>query len=41
MRALDSMGPFGLANPKPIFHATGVEVVDGPRTIKERHLACS
>jgi single-stranded-DNA-specific exonuclease len=32
------MGPFGLANPKPIFHATGVEVVDGPRTIKERHL---
>ena len=38
MRALDSMGPFGLANPKPIFHATGVTVVDGPRTIKERHL---
>ena len=38
MRALDAMGPFGLANPKPVFHATGVEMVDGPRTIKERHL---
>jgi single-stranded-DNA-specific exonuclease len=38
MRALDSMGPFGLANPKPVFHAIGVEMVDGPRTIKERHL---
>ena len=32
------MGPFGLANPKPVFHASGVEVVDGPRTLKERHL---
>ncbi|MEN3339600.1 MAG: single-stranded-DNA-specific exonuclease [Acidobacteriota bacterium] len=38
MRALDSMGPFGMANPRPVFHATGVEIVDGPRTLKERHL---
>jgi single-stranded-DNA-specific exonuclease len=38
MRGLDSMGPFGLANPRPVFHAAGVEVVDGPRTLKERHL---
>jgi single-stranded-DNA-specific exonuclease len=38
MRALDSMGPFGMAIPRPVFHATGVEIVDGPRTIKERHL---
>jgi single-stranded-DNA-specific exonuclease len=38
MRGLDAMGPFGLANPRPVFHATGVEIVDGPRTLKERHL---
>jgi single-stranded-DNA-specific exonuclease len=38
MKGLDSMGPFGLANPRPIFHATPVEIVDGPRTLKERHL---
>ena len=38
MRGLDAMGPFGMANPRPVFHATGVEVVDGPRTLKERHL---
>jgi single-stranded-DNA-specific exonuclease len=38
MRGLDSLGPFGLANPRPVFHATPVEVVDGPRTLKERHL---
>lgn len=38
MQALDEMGPFGMANPRPVFHATGVEIVDGPRTLKERHL---
>ncbi len=38
MQGLDSLGPFGLANPRPVFHATGVELVDGPRTLKERHL---
>jgi single-stranded-DNA-specific exonuclease len=38
MRDLDSMGPFGMSNPRPVFHATGVEIVDGPRTLKERHL---
>ena len=35
---LDLLGPYGLANPRPVFHATGVQIVDGPRTIKERHL---
>ena len=25
-------------NPKPVFAATGVEIVDGPRRLKERHL---
>src|SRR6185503_5482596 len=38
MRDLDAMGPFGMANPRPVFHAAGVEIVDGPRTIKDRHL---
>ena len=38
MRGLDAMGPFGLANPRPVFHASPVEIVDGPRTLKDRHL---
>jgi single-stranded-DNA-specific exonuclease len=38
MRDLDAMEPFGMANPRPVFHASGVEIVDGPRTLKERHL---
>src|SRR3954467_3102681 len=38
MRDLDAMGPFGMANPRPVFHASGVEIVDGPRALKERHL---
>jgi single-stranded-DNA-specific exonuclease len=38
VRGLDLLAPFGLANPRPIFHASGVEIVDGPRAIKERHL---
>ncbi len=38
MREIDSLGPFGMSNPRPVFHATGVSIVDGPRTLKERHL---
>jgi single-stranded-DNA-specific exonuclease len=38
VRGLDSLGPFGLANPRPVFHARPVEIVDGPRSIKDRHL---
>jgi single-stranded-DNA-specific exonuclease len=38
MRDLDTMGPFGMANPRPVFHASGVEIVDGPRPLKDRHL---
>jgi single-stranded-DNA-specific exonuclease len=38
VRGLDAMGPFGLGNPRPVFHATPVEIVDGPRPLKERHL---
>jgi single-stranded-DNA-specific exonuclease len=38
VRGLDAMGPFGMGNPRPVFHATPVEIVDGPRPLKERHL---
>jgi single-stranded-DNA-specific exonuclease len=38
VQGLDAMGPFGLANPRPVFHAGPVQIVDGPRAIKERHL---
>jgi single-stranded-DNA-specific exonuclease len=38
VRGLDALGPFGMGNPRPIFHASPVAIVDGPRTIKERHL---
>jgi single-stranded-DNA-specific exonuclease len=33
-----SLAPFGAGNPRPVFAATGVEIVDGPRRLKERHL---
>ena len=35
---LSSLAPFGAGNPCPIFRASRVEVVDGPRRVKERHL---
>jgi single-stranded-DNA-specific exonuclease len=38
VRGLDALGPFGMGNPRPVFHASPVEIVDGPRTIKDRHL---
>ena len=38
VEGLNLMAPFGLANPRPIFHAMPVEVVDGPRPLKDRHL---
>ena len=27
MRDLDAMGPFGMSNPRPVFHTSGVEIV--------------
>jgi len=39
--AVASLAPFGAGNPRPVFAARGVEVVDGPRKLKERHLKMS
>jgi single-stranded-DNA-specific exonuclease len=33
------MGPFGLANPKPVFRTSAVDLVAAPRTLKDRHLS--
>jgi len=38
VQGIDAMGPFGLGNPRPVFHAMPVEIVDGPRPLKDRHL---
>ena len=38
VNGLDLLAPFGLANPRPVFHAMPVEIVDGPRPLKDRHL---
>jgi single-stranded-DNA-specific exonuclease len=35
---LARLGPFGPANPKPVFRAGPVALVGTPRTVKERHL---
>jgi single-stranded-DNA-specific exonuclease len=33
-----TLAPFGAGNPCPIFRTSRVEIVDGPRRIKDRHL---
>ena len=38
---LSALAPFGAGNPSPVFKASGVEIVDGPRVLKERHLKMS
>ena len=35
---LSALAPFGAGNHRPIFAARGVEIVDGPRKLKDRHL---
>jgi single-stranded-DNA-specific exonuclease len=35
---LRRLAPFGPGNPRPVFQAEDVEIVDGPRRIKDRHL---
>jgi single-stranded-DNA-specific exonuclease len=32
------LAPFGAGNPCPVFRASRVEIVDGPRRVKDRHL---
>jgi single-stranded-DNA-specific exonuclease len=34
---LTQLAPFGPGNPRPVFSAAGVEIVDGPRRLKDRH----
>ena len=38
LRDLAALEPFGRGNPRPVFHAAPVEVAEGPRTMKKRHL---
>ncbi|MEO8683107.1 MAG: DHHA1 domain-containing protein, partial [Vicinamibacterales bacterium] len=38
---LNALAPFGPSNPRPRFHTGPVEVCDGPRLLKERHLKMS
>jgi single-stranded-DNA-specific exonuclease len=33
-----ALAPFGAGNPRPVFAARGVQIIDGPRTLKQRHL---
>jgi single-stranded-DNA-specific exonuclease len=35
------LAPFGAGNPRPVFAARRVEIIDGPRKLKERHLKMS
>jgi single-stranded-DNA-specific exonuclease len=37
--ALGRLGPFGAANPKPVFRAAPVDLLSPPRKLKDRHLA--
>jgi single-stranded-DNA-specific exonuclease len=36
---LSTLAPFGPGNARPVFAAEGVEIVDGPRVLKDRHLS--
>jgi single-stranded-DNA-specific exonuclease len=35
---ISALAPFGAGNPRPVFRSARVEVVDGPRVLKDRHL---
>jgi single-stranded-DNA-specific exonuclease len=35
---LTALAPFGAGNPSPVFRTSRVEVIDGPRLLKDRHL---
>ena len=38
IEGLRKLGPFGAANPKPVFRAGPVELLEPPRILKDRHL---
>jgi single-stranded-DNA-specific exonuclease len=35
---ISALAPFGAGNPCPVFRASKVEIIDGPRLVKDRHL---
>jgi single-stranded-DNA-specific exonuclease len=39
IEGLARLGPFGAANPKPVFRAAPVDLMEAPRLLKARHLA--
>ena len=39
IEGLVKLGPFGASNPKPVFRAAPVELLQAPKRIKERHLS--
>jgi single-stranded-DNA-specific exonuclease len=39
VEGVGQLAPFGIGNPRPLFAATDVQVGDGPRRLKDRHLS--
>jgi single-stranded-DNA-specific exonuclease len=39
IEGLVKLGPFGASNPKPVFRAAPVELLEAPKRIKDRHLS--